>query len=73
MLSGRVEVPWAGVAMTFPEDWLVDVDDGVLFAYRPEGDGGWCQLRLHDAAGYDRMAAVAESDALLSAALTASS
>jgi hypothetical protein len=69
--GGGVEVPWAGVAMTFPEGWRVDVITtpsgygDVLFALHTEEGDGRCKLSLSDASGYDRLAAFAESDEVL--------
>jgi hypothetical protein len=73
--GGRVEVPWAGLALTFPDSWTVAVaadPDGppssspfVLRADDVEGTGAGCSLSIEEGRGYDRAAAAAASDELL--------
>jgi hypothetical protein len=73
--GGRVEVPWAGLALTFPDSWTVAVaaDPGgppssspfVLQADDTGATGAGCGLSLEEGTGYDRVAAAAASDELL--------
>jgi uncharacterized cupredoxin-like copper-binding protein len=67
--GGRAEVPWAGLALTFPDSWTVAVaaDPGplVLRADDVGATGAGCSLSVSDGAGYDRAAAAAASDELL--------
>jgi uncharacterized cupredoxin-like copper-binding protein len=73
--GGRVEVPWAGLALTFPDSWTIAVEpdpDGspqsapmVLRADDLGVTGAGCSLSRSDGSDYDWAAAAAASDELL--------
>jgi hypothetical protein len=69
--GGRIEVPWAGIAVTFPDTWDVNVEPEpsgglqphttVLYGARPQGDS--CILSSDSGSGFDWTAARARSSA----------
>ncbi len=77
--GGRVEASWAGIAVTFPERWEVDVERGpwtepdfegpvlVLAGYGTSDTGSfaYCSVSVHDGSDYDWSTARAWSDAAL--------
>jgi hypothetical protein len=61
-LDQRVEAPEAGIAVTFPDDWVVEVQpvmsDAVLSAEAPSG--GSCEVTLQDGSRWSSLDEAAE-------------